>query len=952
MPPTRETLPGGGKRWVKSRPVPGPIDFPPFRLEREPARLLRDGAVVALRPKVLAALCYLVDHRARAIGKEELLEAVWTGTTVGDAAVKVCIRELRGALRDDARRPAFVETLPGGRYRFVARVELEERAGATTERTVLVGRDSELATLAGLRDEALAGQRRVVLVRGDAGIGKTTLVDRFLEGATPAFEHGEGRAAVGRCDERHGATEPFQPFLEAIGRSCAAPGGRALVRLLRSHAPSWLLQLPGLLRADERLALVREYASATRDRMLRELVVGIEAITAEMPLLLALEDLHWADAGTIDLLLALARRRDPARLLLVATYRPDEATPISRAAAELRLRGFAHEIELGPLAIGDVDRLLALRLARRERAQKLAPSVHRHTGGHPLFLVHVVDELARAGDADPGDVCAAPHGPGLADVPPRLREIVTAQAERMSADDRRLLDAASVVGLEPSAAAVAAAVAEEVAEVEARLVAIGRVSRFLRPLPPAAGDAGDGDGLAARFAFTHGFHRDLLYESLTPAWRARLHARVGEFLERSRRGPIDRSPELAHHFERAGDAARAVRFLEVAAESAVVRHADHAAADYLVRALDLLVKLAPGDARDAVELRLRGMLGPALLNTRGFASPEVESCYQRSLELCAARGESAELFPVLEGLQSYFAIRGPLAQAHELSRRMADIARRTGDPLHRVEADHVMGCDLLKLGRLADARRHLERGVRRYDPALAHDAFRLCGHDPRVCCRAHLGLTLWFAGDPARALREASQAVVDAVELRQPMSVALARFTLAWVRLLDGAVAPARELLETTVALADDEGLPYWSGFARMFLGWALAERGDVDGAAEMLRVGSEVCGLVGPGIGEAEHAILGVRARLFAGEAALERLDAAEAILHARGERYLDAELDLLRAGALLGLDPAVRRTAAVERARRCLVRAVARARQLGAHASEARAAALLAGIDRTGSA
>lgn len=278
--------------------------FPPFHLDLERAELRHGERRVALRPKALALLEYLASRPGRLLGSRELLEAVWPDVTVSAVALKVCIRELRRALCDPAGRPRFIETVPRRGYRFIAAVETETGGGGSAPG--LFGRGEELARVGRLFERARAGQSQLVWVSGEAGIGKTAFVTAFLDGLRAATD--DVWTAAGQCAEHYGGGEAFLPVLDALGRLAAGRRRRAVLARLRRHAPTWLLQLPALLGTGEGEALRRRQAGGTRERMLREIVGALEALAATRPLVLALEDLHWSDVSTLDLLAALARR--------------------------------------------------------------------------------------------------------------------------------------------------------------------------------------------------------------------------------------------------------------------------------------------------------------------------------------------------------------------------------------------------------------------------------------------------------------------------------------------------------------------------------------------------------------------------------------------------------------------------------------------------------------------
>ncbi|MGH8614434.1 MAG: AAA family ATPase [Gammaproteobacteria bacterium] len=293
----------------------GPLwEFAPFRLDRSGGMLWRENQPVALPPRAFSVLCHLVEHAGALVTKDQLLDAVWQHRFVSGSVLKVCINELRRTLADSAKTPRYIETVSRRGYRFIAALKRVENREVTPERSLplttpigsviraaepthyLLQRTEPLAQLQRLFKRALAGERQMVFITGEAGIGKTTVVESFLD---PLAERGVG-VLLGRCIEHYGAGEAFLPVLEALDRCCRATGGSALITRLKRWAPTWLAQMPGLLSAHENEELQRDIVGATKERMLRELVGALEALSQELPLVMVLEDLHWSDAATLD----------------------------------------------------------------------------------------------------------------------------------------------------------------------------------------------------------------------------------------------------------------------------------------------------------------------------------------------------------------------------------------------------------------------------------------------------------------------------------------------------------------------------------------------------------------------------------------------------------------------------------------------------------------------------
>jgi DNA-binding winged helix-turn-helix (wHTH) protein len=286
------------------------VRFGRHRFDPLNGRLWSGRREVRLTPRAAAVLAALLARAGQPVSRDELFRTVWRDAIVSDAALTACIQELRGALDDDARRPHFIETRHRRGYRFVASVArsgtgAERESPLPSERALVVGRDRELSELRAHLDCAVKGERRIVFVTGEPGIGKTTTVHAFLAEAA----HTESlRIGQGRCVELHGPGEAYLPLLEAMTRLFRASGGQRLTRLFRKHAPTWLAEMPSVVGSAELLALRRRTSGVTRERMLRELAEVVEVVAEEGPLVLWLEDLHWSDPSTVDWLGYVARR--------------------------------------------------------------------------------------------------------------------------------------------------------------------------------------------------------------------------------------------------------------------------------------------------------------------------------------------------------------------------------------------------------------------------------------------------------------------------------------------------------------------------------------------------------------------------------------------------------------------------------------------------------------------
>ncbi len=933
-------------------PAP-PIRFASYVLDMAEGRLVRGDEVVPLRHRALALLHFLALRPNRLVTKDELLGAVWSEVSVSEVVLAVCMSELRKALGDSARVPRFIETVHGRGYRFIAAVGAGEGpvGGGRRPRCPIVGRDPELERLDGHLQRALAGQRQIVFVTGGPGIGKTTLVEAFLERAATRGVLGIAR---GQCVEQNGPGEAFMPVLEALDRLCRGPTGDQLVSLLREHAPSWLLQLSGLISASDREALKRQHAGVTRLRMLREMVVGIEALTTRTPIVVVLEDLHWSDPSTLDMLVALAHQRGPARLLVVGTYRSVEAGIDDHSLDAIR-RLLEHgescaEVPLPPLTEAATEEYLRARLGDRPLPEGFAHALHRRTGGNPLFVAHVTSSLRAASEETNGGGGATTPDLEtlLREMPRSLSGAIEKQIGRVGRQHQRILEAAGVAGMEFSAGEVAVALEEDVEAVDASCAALARRGQFLRRL--GIGEWPDGTA-SGKYAFTHALHLEVLLGLVPESVRRRLHQRIGERLEAAygRRTP-EIAVTLAGHFARSGDHARAFRHHRHAGEQAVLRNAFTEAAAHLRAALRELPGSPDAGTRTLDELQVQIALGGALSQVQGFAAPEVGAVYARALALSERIGDCPERFVVIGGLEAFYSIRGDLETGSPLARQLLRLGEESGDGALLIEGHHAMGCNRLRATDLAAARAHLEQCIALYDREPPPDAHRFSGHDPKVCCLGHLARVLWLAGHPEQARSCAEAALGWAQSLSHPPTLALALTHAAWVHVLRQDHRRVDELARGVLALAGEYGLAYWTAIASVQRGWALAELAPGSEAVELLQRGiRSYCGM-GAGTHEAAYRALAVQGYTRIGrldDAHHELLQAFDA-LERHGERYFEAELLRLKGDLLLRRDGTGDPPPDHPDAERCFRSAVDIARRQQARSLELRAAVSLSRLLR----
>ncbi|MFQ6024330.1 MAG: winged helix-turn-helix domain-containing protein [Acidiferrobacterales bacterium] len=838
---------------------PHTLMFESFRLDRRDERLWHGEEAIRLTNKTFAVLCYLVEHRSQLVTKDALLEAVWSRTYVTEAALAMCIRELRQALGDDAKAPRFIETVRGRGYRFIPPVTPVDRSPTARAAglhqhptpsfsfvspqfpapgpTDLVGREAELTQLHEWLVTTLRGKRQVGFISGENGIGKTKLVDAFVARAATEADPWIGH---GQCIDQYGAGEAYLPVLEALGRLCRGAEGEYFIALLRQHAPSWLVHMPALLSTDEREALQRTAGGATRDRMLRELAEAAEILTAERPLVLVLEDLHWSDTSTFEWLAYVARRRDPARLLVVGTYRPVEAIvrehPVRTIVQDLKRHDQCGELVLDYLSEAEVAAYLAQRSGGKPMPNGLARVIHERTNGNPLFMVTLVDTLMSQGALWKNAVRWHLAG-GLeavaAEVPESLRQLIEQQLGQVSVEVQEVLEAASVAGTQFSAAAVAAGTERDVEAVETQLTTLTRQGQFVQPLAMATWPDGT---VAGRYGFVHALYQEVLYDRVPARRRVRLHRQIGACLEAGHGGQAQEiAAELATHFVRGSDASRAVQYLVLAGENALRRSAHQQAITHLTQGLEILTTLPDTRERAEHELTLQYGLGGALIAAKGYAWPQTGQTFSRARELCRQLAKTAQVSTVLYGLCLFHLDRGEMNVAREVAEEALQTAKHENDTTALLLGHRLVGTCFYFLGRLVSAREHLEQALGLYDPVQHRSLMFVYGTDVRVAILSWLSRVLFLLGYPELALTRSHEAVALARELSHPHSLAFALRDACFPPEFCRDTAVVRERANAVMSLASEQGFSYELEEGRIHHGWALAETGRIEeGIAEM----------------------------------------------------------------------------------------------------------------------
>jgi DNA-binding winged helix-turn-helix (wHTH) protein/tetratricopeptide (TPR) repeat protein len=576
-------------------------EFGPFRVDGRERLLLRDGVQIALTDKVFDLLWLLVQNRGHALTKTELMQTLWPDTVVEENNLTVNISTLRKALGESAGERRYIETLSRRGYRFVADVR-EPESGATEpiirHRPTFVGRAAELGRLGQLLERTRGGRGRVVFIDGDPGMGKTELAEQFL-----ALARSDGRpfVAQGRCLEQFGTGEAYLPFLEACRGLLIGPDRERVAPIVREQAPTWFTQFGGISgSADTVAALRQELRGASSARMLREMGDALEALSQLEPVVLLLEDMHWADPSSSDLLRLLGQRAASRRLLILATLRGSEIElenhPMKNVRRELLAHDQCDELALSLLDQAAIAGYIDARFRPHELGPDLAELIVKTTEGHPLFATRLVQMLVERGDIRQVEGrwrAARPSAELELSIPNGVRGIIQKKLDSLAEEDLRALQYASVIGVEFTSSALASLLGQPELSVDERLDPLARAHHLLETL----GEERLPDGqLAVRYRFAHVLYQNVLYEALAGRRRMLLHQKAAEHLSATFGADDWRvAAQLALHFEAARDAARAIHYLKLAADNAARLHANREAELHYARALRLLEQLPPSD---------------------------------------------------------------------------------------------------------------------------------------------------------------------------------------------------------------------------------------------------------------------------------------------------------------------------------------------------------------------
>ena len=855
---------------------------------------------VRLRPKTLSVLVALIEQQGEVVSTADLRRLIWGNGPGNEAGPKQCIRELRRVLVDNAQDSGLIETVGRRGYRLTRPIPLvgdtpEDLMAAPT--VCCIGRDQELDVLNERAAAARRGRRAIALIAGEAGAGKTRLLEAFEASLLPRTPVWIARA---QAIAHPGAREPYGLLIDILTQLAAKPEGAMLARLLPLIAPSWGKQQLGRRFETEVLDRTRHHS------MLREFTALMERLTLSRAGVLVLEDLHWADPSTLAWLAAWGLQRTSARLLVLGSYRDDEldrAGTLATTLGQLSRQPDYRLITLDGLDESAVSGYLAERFQGNAFPPDLAPALAQRTEGHAMLVDAAADFWQAQGlvrQSEAGWKLSSSPTALVAAIAPSVRTLIeTERTSRLLAEERSLLEAASVAG--PTFSAIDLADDRDGVEAaERQLEHLARNRRFIT----RAGLCQRPDGtVATRYAFRHALHQEALYDGLPAANRQGMHRRIGLRLEISHgRAAGEIAPLLADHFERGADWPRAAYFRMLSGRRAQARGAPTDAVEQFRRTRDLLTrgsgtgKTNP-DVDRATELDALLGLGAALIVSDGFTAEELREVYRRAGQLAAEVGDPATTIPVLAGLWNDHLTRAELTRAEDLALGLQTLAGQA--PSHMAMVAHnAVGQTRFFTGALQACTPEIAAVLEIAPRHAGQDGNVLFGEDPEVVCRQYAACVAELTGASAEAERH----LAAGSERADRLGAAFGRAQMLWCGAvcarLRGDIELTRDRAEALVALCRAEAVPVWGDAGEMLAGWAQAMSGDTSGAARIteglsafnamgVKITLPFChGLAAEVEGSMGNPIAGMNA-----------LRQAFAIARTSGERWYLPELHQLRA-------------------------------------------------------
>jgi class 3 adenylate cyclase/predicted ATPase len=782
-------------------------------------------------------------------------------------------------------------------YRVLSESGIYSRLDVAQTRglTPLVGREQEVGLLLERWAQVKAGQGHVVLLTGDAGIGKSRLVQMLKDHVVdePHMRWECRSAEYYQNTALFPLVDLFQRLLRFEAHETPIAKLEKLAHALSQYrlpleesvplfAPLLALPLPENHYPPLNLSPQRQ-----RQKTLETLIAILLELAEQQPLLFIVEDLQWTDPTTLEFLNLVIEQIPTISMLTVLTCRP-------HFQPAWHHRSYITEITLNHLSHPQVEQIVTGMTDGKILPQEVFQQIIAKTDGVPLFVEEITKSLLESGQLKARDGHYELTGALRAlTIPATLQDSLMARLDRL-VTAKGIAQLAAVIGRQfayPLLQAVSQVDETTLQRELGRLVKAELV--YQRGLPPQA-----------HYVFKHALIRDAAYESLLKSTRQHYHQRIAQVLEEQFPEFTETQPELfAHYCTEAGLMAQAVGYWQKAGQRASESSAHMEAISHLTKGLELLKTLPETPQRLQHEVDMHIALGASLIATKGYAAPEVGEIYTRAQQLCQYLEAPQQLFPVLRGLWSYYLVRAALQKTHALGEQLLALAQQAQDATMLPAAHRALGSTLFYLGTPASAHTHFTQGIACYDLQQHRASVFRYGEDTGVTCRSCVPWTLWFLGYPAQGRTQMEQALALAQQMAHPYSLSFALSLAAGFYQLRREGHTAQEHAQAAISLSTEQGFLHWKVYSALLHGWTLAQQGQGKEGIEQMHQGLRAYRATGAEIWRPYWLALLAEAHGMIGqpEAGLTVLAEAMTFVETTGDRWYDPELNRLKGELLL---------------------------------------------------
>lgn len=695
----------------------------------------------------------------------------------------------------------------------------------------IIGRDKEYQEISIAWETVLQTQGQMLSITGEAGMGKTFLVEEFLS----SLKNNKSLAiAYGHSSERLAGTEAYLPFLEALIDLLHGQTREIAAQIMKAFAPSWYLQVMPALTGTNLSHQLTGSKALSQEKMKFEMVSFLQEFSQKRPLILFFEDLHWADISTIDLLIYLGSLKfQGMKLLIIITYRASDMLiakhPFLSSKAQLQRYNIYREIPLHFLTQTNIEQYLGLKFVNNKFPKEFSTIIYNKTQGNPLFITDLLSYLS-----DSNIIIQTQEGwlltPSISEIdgylPESIRSLIDRKLEQLSEEERRLLAVGSIQGNEFDSAVLARVLNLEPSEVEESLEKLAKTFLLIELIKET--EFPDYT-LTSRYRFIQLLYQDVLYQSWKPSRRLSIAASIAQALEEfygKKANTI--ASQLANLYETARKFAKSADYYLLAAKNAAKMFANQ---EVIALAKKGLAQLEPlvDEERLTRELALDIMLGFALSVTKGYAAKETGESFNKAHKICQQLGDNPQLFPIIWGLELYYTVKAQYQISRQYTEKLLRMAQASQNPMELIAAHYALGVTLQFLGEIAIGHQHLEKSILLHEIEKSNIYSIMYGLDPGIYSRFALIRSLLIMGYSQQAEKQLNETLSLVKSSSQPRNFVRAQMSAIIFSQFHHDAIKAQQLTQECIAHCLKHGLLQEQEWMKVILGWTVAAQGNVD---------------------------------------------------------------------------------------------------------------------------